>query len=67
MVLSLDISYLTTTMFRSGDMQDFTIKQKYLVTFAVGYDQKEIIDAAVKKVSEEPSMVKVSLNDCQQL
>ncbi|XP_017702086.1 uncharacterized protein LOC103722823 isoform X2 [Phoenix dactylifera] len=32
--------------------EDLTIKQKYLVTFAVGYDQKKNIDAAVKKFSE---------------
>ena len=32
-------------------MQDLSIKQKYLVTFTVGLDQKNNIDAAVKKVS----------------
>ncbi|GFY88219.1 lysine ketoglutarate reductase trans-splicing protein [Actinidia rufa] len=32
--------------------EDVTIKQKYLVTFTVGYDQKANIDAAVKKFSE---------------
>ncbi|XP_038717453.1 uncharacterized protein LOC120010718 isoform X1 [Tripterygium wilfordii] len=32
--------------------EDFTVKPKYLVTFTVGYGQKENIDAAVKKFSE---------------
>ncbi|KAL7261190.1 hypothetical protein ACSBR1_006768 [Camellia fascicularis] len=32
--------------------EDLTIKQKYLVTFTVGYDQRHNIDAAVKKFSE---------------
>ncbi|GFY91451.1 lysine ketoglutarate reductase trans-splicing protein [Actinidia rufa] len=32
--------------------EDITIKQKYLVTFTVGYNQKANIDAAVKKFSE---------------
>ncbi|KAF5479695.1 hypothetical protein F2P56_000494 [Juglans regia] len=32
--------------------QDLTIKPKYLVTFTVGYDQRNNIDAAVKKFSE---------------
>ncbi|KAK1295163.1 hypothetical protein QJS10_CPA16g00407 [Acorus calamus] len=32
--------------------QDLPMKQKYLVTFTVGYDQKSNIDAAVKKFSE---------------
>lgn len=32
-------------------VQDLPIKQKYLVTFTVGLDQKHNIDAAVKKVS----------------
>ncbi|OMO59322.1 hypothetical protein CCACVL1_24920 [Corchorus capsularis] len=32
--------------------EDLTIKQKYLVTFTVGYNQKATIDAAVKKFSE---------------
>lgn len=32
-------------------MQDLTFKPKYLVTFTVGYDMKNNIDAAVKKVS----------------
>ncbi|CAL9179471.1 unnamed protein product [Musa hybrid cultivar] len=32
--------------------EDFQIQQKYLVTFTVGYDQKNNIDAAVKKFSE---------------
>ncbi|XP_057493978.1 uncharacterized protein LOC130779386 isoform X2 [Actinidia eriantha] len=32
--------------------EDVTIKQKYLVTFTVGYNQKANIDAAVKKFSE---------------
>ncbi|XP_047962953.1 uncharacterized protein LOC125207594 [Salvia hispanica] len=32
--------------------EDLTSKPKYLVTFTVGYDQRKIIDAAVKKFSE---------------
>ncbi|KHG21523.1 copii coat assembly sec16 [Gossypium arboreum] len=32
--------------------KDLTIKPKYLVTFTVGYNQKNNIDAAVKKFSE---------------
>ncbi|KAJ0660735.1 hypothetical protein HanOQP8_Chr14g0541041 [Helianthus annuus] len=32
--------------------EDLTIKPKYLVTFTVGYEQKEIINKAVKKFSE---------------
>ncbi|XP_028776544.1 uncharacterized protein LOC114733278 isoform X1 [Neltuma alba] len=32
--------------------EDLTSKPKYLVTFTVGYDQKKNIDAAVKKFSE---------------
>ncbi|XP_059450048.1 uncharacterized protein LOC132181023 isoform X2 [Corylus avellana] len=32
--------------------EDLTIKPKYLVTFTVGYDQKNNINAAVKKFSE---------------
>ncbi|XP_052204151.1 uncharacterized protein LOC127809425 isoform X2 [Diospyros lotus] len=32
--------------------EDITIKPKYLVTFTVGYNQKQNIDAAVKKFSE---------------
>nr|DAD34430.1 TPA_asm: hypothetical protein HUJ06_005070 [Nelumbo nucifera] len=32
--------------------EDLTIRQKYLVTFTVGYEQKNNIDAAVKKFSE---------------
>jgi len=31
--------------------EDLTIKQKYLVTFTVGYGQKDNVDAAVKKFS----------------
>lgn len=34
-------------------MQDLTIKPKYLVTFTVGYDQRNNIDAAVKKVQTD--------------
>ncbi|URE46529.1 lysine ketoglutarate reductase trans-splicing related 1 [Musa troglodytarum] len=37
---------------RLVDVQDLLIQQKYLVTFTVGYDQKNNIDAAVKKFSE---------------
>ncbi|KAJ8649087.1 hypothetical protein MRB53_002110 [Persea americana] len=32
--------------------EDLTIRSKYLVTFTVGYDQKKNIDAAVRKFSE---------------
>lgn len=32
-------------------LQDLTIRQKYLVAFTVGYNQRNIIDAAVKKVN----------------
>ncbi|RZR99750.1 hypothetical protein BHM03_00029364, partial [Ensete ventricosum] len=35
------------------DEQDLATKQKYLVTFTVGYEQKHNIDAAVKKFSED--------------
>lgn len=34
-------------------VQDLITRQKYLVTFTVGYDQKKNIDAAVKKVSTQ--------------
>lgn len=37
--------------------EDLTIKPKYLVTFTVGYDQKKNIDAAVKKFSENFTVV----------
>ncbi|KAK9117316.1 hypothetical protein Sjap_016263 [Stephania japonica] len=33
--------------------EDLTIKPKYLVTFTVGYDLRQNIDAAVKKFSED--------------
>ncbi|CBI33098.3 unnamed protein product, partial [Vitis vinifera] len=33
--------------------KDLTIKPKYLVTFTVGCDQKKNVDAAVKKFSED--------------
>ncbi|CAN0924593.1 hypothetical protein LINGRAHAP2_LOCUS34278 [Linum grandiflorum] len=32
--------------------EDLTVRQKYLVTFTVGYDQRNNINAAVKKFSE---------------
>ncbi|XAR51922.1 hypothetical protein NMG60_11006726 [Bertholletia excelsa] len=32
--------------------EDLVVRPKYLVTFTVGYDQKENIDAAVRKLSE---------------
>ncbi|XP_038972344.1 uncharacterized protein LOC103720060 [Phoenix dactylifera] len=32
--------------------EDLVIRQKYLVTFTVGYEQKDNIDAAIKKFSE---------------
>ncbi|XP_010906955.1 uncharacterized protein [Elaeis guineensis] len=37
--------------------EDLKMKQKYLVTFTVGYDQKKNIDAAVKKFSENFTIV----------
>ncbi|XVF14017.1 hypothetical protein REPUB_Repub09cG0020100 [Reevesia pubescens] len=37
--------------------EDLTIKPKYLVTFTVGYNQKTNIDAAVKKFSENFTIV----------
>ncbi|KAF3444556.1 hypothetical protein FNV43_RR14248 [Rhamnella rubrinervis] len=37
--------------------EDLTIKPKYLVTFTVGYDQKKNIDAAVKKFSDNFTIV----------
>ncbi|KAG1331398.1 hypothetical protein COCNU_02G013660 [Cocos nucifera] len=52
---------------------DLTIKQKYLVAFAVGYDQKKIIDAAVKKEWELILIIIVNganfvkLGGCKQL
>ncbi|XP_034910786.1 uncharacterized protein [Populus alba] len=38
-------------------LQDLTIQPRYLVTFTVGYDQKKNIDAAVKKFSENFTIV----------
>ncbi|XP_011014025.1 PREDICTED: uncharacterized protein LOC105117916 [Populus euphratica] len=37
--------------------EDLTIEPRYLVTFTVGYDQKKNIDAAVKKFSENFTIV----------
>ncbi|KAJ0969103.1 hypothetical protein J5N97_021980 [Dioscorea zingiberensis] len=37
--------------------EDLPMKQKYLVTFTVGYDQKNNINAAVKKFSENFTIV----------
>ncbi|KEH22115.1 uncharacterized protein [Medicago truncatula] len=37
--------------------QDLTIRPKYLVTFTVGYDQSDNIDAAVRKFSENFTIV----------
>ncbi|KAJ0972481.1 hypothetical protein J5N97_020440 [Dioscorea zingiberensis] len=37
--------------------QDLPMKQKYLVTFTVGYNQKNNIDAAVRKFSENFTIV----------
>ncbi|XP_057427212.1 uncharacterized protein LOC130720574 [Lotus japonicus] len=37
--------------------QDLSIKPKYLVTFTVGYDQRNNIDAAIKKFSENFTIV----------
>ncbi|XP_020107309.1 uncharacterized protein LOC109723380 isoform X2 [Ananas comosus] len=34
------------------DIQDLSLKQKYLVTFTVGYKQRENVNAAVQKFSE---------------
>nr|XP_043607832.1 uncharacterized protein LOC122579678 [Erigeron canadensis] len=38
-------------------IEDLTIKQRYLVTFTVGYEQKDNIDKAVKKFSENFSIM----------
>ncbi|CAL5398617.1 unnamed protein product [Camellia sinensis] len=40
--------------------EDLTIKQKYLVTFTVGYDQRHNIDAAVKKFEWSKRAIHVS-------
>ncbi|PON33187.1 hypothetical protein TorRG33x02_355390 [Trema orientale] len=40
-----------------NDTKDFTIKPRYLVTFTVGYGQKNNIDAAVKKFSDNFTIV----------
>ncbi|KAI4384153.1 hypothetical protein MLD38_002341 [Melastoma candidum] len=37
--------------------EDLTIRQKYLVAFTVGYNQRNTIDAAVKKFSENFTIV----------
>ncbi|KAI9072140.1 hypothetical protein K1719_045917 [Acacia pycnantha] len=37
--------------------QDLPIKPKYLITFTVGYDQRNNIDAAIKKFSENFTIV----------
>lgn len=34
-------------------MQDLLIRPRYLVTFTVGFDQREIINAAVSKVLKQ--------------
>ena len=36
-------------------LQDLIVKPRYLLTFTVGYDQKDNINAAVKKVNWKPS------------
>ncbi|XP_050271021.1 uncharacterized protein LOC126714767 isoform X2 [Quercus robur] len=43
--------------------EDLTIKPKYLVTFTVGYDQMKNIDAAVKKFSENFTIVLFHYDD----
>lgn len=35
-----------------GNFQDLKTKPKYLVTFTVGLDQRNNVDAAVKKVTQ---------------
>lgn len=40
----------------SIDLQDLIIKPRYLVCFTVGYEQKNNIDAAVKKVRLNSSL-----------
>ncbi|XP_010528098.1 PREDICTED: uncharacterized protein LOC104805281 [Tarenaya hassleriana] len=37
--------------------EDFTVRPKYLVAFTVGYDQRQNIDACVKKFSENFTIV----------
>lgn len=49
-------------------LQDLTFKQKYLVTFTVGYRQKDNIDAAVKKVKPNLcSLLSVFTSFCSQV
>jgi hypothetical protein len=38
-------------------MQDLTVKQRYLVTFTVGYDQRKNIDTVLKKFSDNFSIM----------
>jgi len=47
----LALLYLKQT-FISGDCGDLTSQPRYLVSFTVGYSQKANIDAAIKKFSE---------------
>ena len=48
---SIQICFSNLILVDGLHLQDLTIKPKYLVTFTVGYNQKNNIDAAVKKVS----------------
>ncbi len=50
MINFLEISFSNLNCWWRWYLQDLTIKPKYLVTFTVGVDQKNNIDAAVKKV-----------------
>ncbi|CAL5191652.1 unnamed protein product [Lathyrus oleraceus] len=43
--------------------QDLRIKPKYLVSFTVGYDQRDNIDAAIKKFSENFTIVLFHYDD----
>lgn len=47
----LDVLFMSLTM-TPWILQDLKKKPKYLVTFTVGYDQRDNINAAVKKVIE---------------
>ncbi|CAL5436069.1 unnamed protein product [Camellia sinensis] len=43
-----------------GDKQDLTMKPKYLVTFTVGLDQRNNIDAAIKKMAGQANGINLS-------
>ncbi|GJT05206.1 hypothetical protein Tco_0839668 [Tanacetum coccineum] len=40
-----------------GNLKDLSIKPKYLIAYIVGYDQKENIDKAMKKLSENLTLI----------